>query len=194
MRMHTTLLSLSTKECNTLVNRSDVDVSNLNSLIIIKLQFFSNNLWWPFYCKTFLWAAAFASIYWPSHSTLLLLIFLNTHSIILTTKKVQTSTNRTLVLGSFAWVCLLKSFINFHWGEKLSLGEQSINLFDKFKGCILLIQYQSINIINNNWNLSSLEEKLKQLPVISLFLIIFSIFETVHLNFLREVSRKHFSN
>ena len=47
---------------------------------------------------------------------------------------------------------------HLNWWHELPLSEQRVNLLDKLKSRVLLVQNQSINIVDHNWNLSSLEE------------------------------------
>ena len=91
-------------------------------------------------------------------------------------------------LTSIVGVGLLESLIDLDWWHELSLGEERVDLLHKFESCVLLVEDKRIDVIDNNRNLSSLEEKLEKLPVVLLLLIVLSIVEAVHLDFLREVS------
>ena len=85
-------------------------------------------------------------------------------------------------------VGLLKSLIDLDWWHELSLGEEGVDLFHKFESRVLLVEDKRINVIDNDRDLSSLEEKLEKLPVVFLLLIVLSVVEAMHLNFLSEVS------
>lgn len=97
-------------------------------------------------------------------------------------------------LPSIILIGLLERLIDLDWRHELPLGEQRVNLLDKLKSGVLLVQNQSINIIDHNWNLSSLEEQLQQLPIILLLLVVLGVVETMHLDLLREVPREHFGD
>ena len=58
----------------------------------------------------------------------------------------------------------------------------------------MLIEDQSVDIANHDWNFSSLEKELQLLPIVFLFRIIFGVIKTMHLNFRWEVSREDLSN
>ena len=85
-------------------------------------------------------------------------------------------------------VRLLKSLIDFDWWHQLPLGQKCVNLLHELEGGVLLVKDQSINIIDDDWDLPSLEKELELLPVILLFWIIFSVIKTMHLNLGWEVS------
>ena len=97
-------------------------------------------------------------------------------------------------LPSIIWIGLLQRLIDLNWWHELPLSEQRVNLLDKLKSRVLLVQNQSINIVDHNWNLSSLEEQLQQLPIILLLLVVLGVVETMHLDLLREVPGEHFSD
>ena len=75
----------------------------------------------------------------------------------------------------------------------MSLSEQCVNLSNELQGHIILIENQGISVLNNDGNLSSLEKHLELLPVVLLFLIIFSVFERVHLDVSWEIPAENLS-
>jgi hypothetical protein len=97
-------------------------------------------------------------------------------------------------LPSIIWIGLLQRLIDLDWWHELPLSQQRVNLLDKLKSGVLLVQNQSINIVDHNWNLSSLEEQLQQLPIVLLLLVVLSVVETMHLDLLREIPGEHFGD
>ena len=65
---------------------------------------------------------------------------------------------------------------------------------DEFKSSILFIKNHSVNRVQNDRDLSAVEEKLELLPVILLLAIVLSIREGMHRNISREVAREDFSH
>ena len=191
VRLHSIHFSLSSDMSDRGIYWADVNVCNLDTLVVSDLKLIGDDLWWAFYCKWFLWACTFA-VNAASHCGLLLLHFA---LVVVLTKEVHIATSSTpwdvLIVSR---VRLLKCFIDFYWWHQLSFSQEAVYLLHKLKSCILLVQNQSINIIDHDWDFSPLEEELEQLPVVFLLLVVFSVVETVHLDLRWEIPWEHFSH
>lgn len=107
--------------------------------------------------------------------------------------KVTTGLATAEVVLGIPWVCLLQSFVDLHGRHQLAFGQQGVDLLHELEGSVLLVEDQSIDVIDHDWDLSPLEEKLQELPVVALLLIVLSVVEAVHLDFTREVAAEDFS-
>lgn len=58
----------------------------------------------------------------------------------------------------------------------------------------MLVENQCVDVVDNNWDLSFLEENLELLPVVLFLRIILSIIEAVHLDLGGEVSGEDLSD
>ena len=76
----------------------------------------------------------------------------------------------------------------------MPLGEEGVYLLHKLEGGVLLVQDQSVDVVNHNRNFSSLEEQLELLPVVLLLRVVFGVIERMHLDFGWEVSREDLSH
>ena len=76
----------------------------------------------------------------------------------------------------------------------MSLGKQRVNLLDEFKGSVLLVKDQGVDVINQNWDFTLLEKQLQLLPVVLLLRVVFGIIERVHLDLAGEVAREDLSD
>jgi hypothetical protein len=132
-----------------------VNVNDLDALIVLDLKLLSDNLWWPFDCQGLLWAS-FSAIETLSHLRSLIRCF----ALLIAAKevKVGSSSVAALEFSTFTRIGLLKGLVDLHWWEELSFSEERVNLLHKLKRAILLVENERIDIVDNDWNLSSLEE------------------------------------
>ena len=71
------------------------------------------------------------------------------------------------------------------------LGQQSVNLLDEFQSCVLLVQDQSIDRVQSDRDLASVEEKLELVPIVALAPVVLSVREGVHADVLWEVAAEN---
>ena len=76
----------------------------------------------------------------------------------------------------------------------MSLSKQCVYLSHELQGHIVLIENQGISVLNNDGNFPALEKDLELLPVVLLLLIVFSVFERVHLNVSWEIPAEDLSD
>ena len=92
------------------------------------------------------------------------------------------------------WFAFLLIFIKFNRWKELLFGEHRVNLFYKLKCSILLIQYESVNRVECDWDLPSVKEKLKLRPVIPFATVVLCVCESMHADIRREVPTENLSD
>lgn len=138
-----------------LLNRSHVDVRYLDALVVLQLQLVTDDLWRSFDRKRLLGAALAFGLAHDGG------VFLGT-GIFLTAKKIVVILLRhaSTAICLEVWTVLSQQSVDGGGAHQLAADEQLVDLFDEVKGRILLVEDERVDVVDDDGNLSLLEEEL----------------------------------
>lgn len=169
---------------NTLIKRTNIDVHDLDTLIVIDVKLLVNNFGRSLYGKRLLRALG--------HGIIESRGILSGGVLIQLLRGVLLSLLSRFIGALVAqWLLHLKQLDGW---QELPLGEQSVDLPHKLESDIVLIQDEGIRVLNDDGDLPTLEEDLELLPVVLLLLVVLRVLKRVHLDVLREVTRENLCN